>query len=195
MKNYLITCNIYKLPYLNNALNAIKGIRLFSTTMAKNSPTRNELNAQKHSERLEKVQQDIQRRFEKLEKNKSRKNEDYSRYDDYLSGNNTEQDKLAVVEDHLAELKATYALELKEHANNGLLDADPLVKDTQNRYKNDLDSLRKALKDNNIEKEINPSLEADADNTISAIKVKNEEAKQQGLEQLYDTGDDYDSAD
>ena len=130
MKNFLIPYNnTYNFPYLYNTLNTIKSTRLFSTTMPKTCPTRDENNARKNVERLEKAGQDFRKKADRMDSNT------YRVMDDYLSGSDTPDKKIEETIDHAAEIKGDYAIKLQAHEKNGLRDDHPDVKKTNKEYK------------------------------------------------------------
>ena len=219
MKNFLITHkNTYRFLYLNNTsptinnipksnflvhlvskselsgliYNTIKGTRLFCTTIPKLSPTRDERNAKLHNERLIKSDRDLEARLEIYEKNKKRNSDDnYRVYDDYLSGEDSVENKLSHIDDHVATTKANYATKLIDCELKGLSDNHPDVKSAIKEYKDDLGALTQALKDNKLEKNIDPSLGVGVSETNSAIELKNEELRQRNLELRYNNPEQY----
>ena len=214
MKNFLINKNTYKFVHIKDTLNAInnipkpnfllypgskiqssvtkhltysliKSIRLFSTTKASLSPTRDELNREIHIQRLIKIDNENQNKWRtddiNRKTNKRNNDDDYRRHDDHLSDNIPKDEKLRDVEDYVATAKGDYKIKLWNHKRNGLPDTHPDVKKTTDEYNNDMKALNEALKDNKLEKKIDPSLEVN-DHQNSAIKYRTEELKQKNLE-------------
>ena len=198
MNKHLIT---YKFFYLNNIFkpnflvsfrlkselpgithSAIKGwARLFSTTIAKTSPTENQQKAldKRNTTRWSKLVANVPGLSEQVQKRKERsENEDYRIYDDYLSDKDvTEETKVKEVLDTISTLKAKYHTNMVKHKMDTTSPNNDAVTHTKNEYNNNRDALMKAAKDNNVPiDKIDFTLNIDKA-TDSAIKLVNKELR------------------
>ena len=198
------------LPLQSNSLimmlSIIKNSRTFSTASPNYSPTQNEVNANNWSKKRAEAQEEAHRISASIQEKRRDKrienDEHYKIYNDWLTksepgSEEAKQEEMQqefspekisdTAQDEATTMRAKCTLEIKDLHDKGLSDDSPEIKQVKKEYRHEMRALNDALKDNGFDVSVDPSLDADPENTNLAILVRGAEVREDVFKELCDS--------
>lgn len=198
--------NILNVTSLRNMLSILNNSRRFSTTSPSYIPTLDERNANHWSKKRSDAREEAQRQSASIEEKIREKiigtDEYYKTYNDWLIPPKPESDaaeyeiifkELApekvsnIAEDEAASIRAKCILEIHDKRTKGFSDDSPDIKQARREYRHEIKALNDALKDNNYDIAMDRSLDAEPENTKSAIFARGGEIREKVFKDICDS--------